>query len=328
MRSPFEDVDTAAVIEPFSTEHILEIVSPYLRQVLPMASPEGRTLWKAMRRRTLISTLRLGLKQLVSLRRVRTQEETEQVYANSYAEDFEAIEAFDAQLEPTGNGNPFRLGGGTLLWLPPNGLFAVYLATLAEIIARLKPSTVCEVGFGSGKNLMYLAPHFPEVSFCGYELTESGVALARRLQGGKCLPPNLARLVGRTDAEAMAAIRRINFFQGNVRDLPARDKSFDLTFTVLALEQMWPILPQALAEIRRVTHRHVVFLEAFREANDWLGYFNLVVRNYFRAKTSRIHAAGFRPVAFLRHLPSKRTHSAAVLVAEVMPERPARVGGA
>jgi ubiquinone/menaquinone biosynthesis C-methylase UbiE len=118
----------------------------------------------------------------------------------------------------------------------------------------------------------------------------------------------------------MEAIRRIAFHQGNAKCLPAADKSFDLTFTVLALEQMWPILPQVLAEIRRVTRRHVVFIEAFREVNDWLGYLNLLVRNYFRADLKTMESAGFRPIALLQHLPVKHTHSVAVLVADVIPE--------
>lgn len=305
-----------AIIESFSTDRVLEITSPYLRGAFSMASVEGRALWRAARRQTLVSTLRLGLRQVRSLRRVRGQEEVEKLYSDSYAA--ESVDSFDAQLEPGGKGNLFVLGKDMLVFLPPNGLFSVYLATLAEVVAALEPTTVCEVGSGLGKNLIYLAPRFPETSFCGYELTTSGVAMARRLQQCDCLPPNLARLVGRNDSEMMVPIRRIGFFQGDARSLPSPDKSFDLTFTVLALEQMWPILPQVLAEIHRVTRRHVVFLEAFWEANDWLGRLNLWVRNHFRGDIAGIRAAGFQPLALLRHLPSKRTHSAGVLIAQVV----------
>ena len=72
-----------------------------------------------------------------------------------------------------------------------------------------------------------------------------------------------------------------------------------------------------LAEIGRVTRRHVVFLEAFRDANDAIGYLNLISRNYFRASVRRIEAAGFRRRALIEHLPNKVTFAAALLVADV-----------
>ena len=213
-----------------------------------------------------------------------------------------------------------------MLLLSPNGLFSVYLATLAEVVARLKPESVCEIGFGSGKNLIYLAPRFPDIRFSGFELARNGVALARWLQEAETLSPNLAKLVGQTDSDPMVAIRRIAFLHGNGQDLPAPDKSIDLTFTVLALEQMWPILPRVLAEIRRITRNQVLFLEAFRDVNDWLGYLNLLTRNYFRAPVRQVAAAGFKPLALLDHFPNKHTFRTAALVAEVVPESSAAQG--
>jgi SAM-dependent methyltransferase len=304
-------------IEPFPRERLMEAVSPYLKAVIPQASSEGRALCRPRRRGTLVATVQLGLQQVICLRRERSQEFTERFYSDSYADS--GVGEFDACLAPSARLNPFKLGNESLLMLPPSGLFAAYLATLSDVIGQLKPSTICEVGFGSGKNLIYLAPRFPDIQLCGYELTHAGVALAEKLQKGESLPPNLAKLVGQNDATTMEAVRRIDFRQGNAKCLSATDKSFDLTFTVLALEQMWPILPRVLAEIRRVTCRYVVFIEAFREANDWLGYLNLLVRNYFRADLKMMRAAGFTPLALFRQLPLKHTHGVAMLVAEVMP---------
>lgn len=306
------------MIEPLPQERLIEAVSPYLKAVIPQASSEGCVLWRSRRRGTLLSMILLGFQQVIRFKRERSQDFTERLYSDSYGET--GVEEFDACLASTACSNPFKLGNESFLVLPPVGLYAAYLATLSDVVGQLKPSRICEVGFGSGKNLIYMAPRFPDIQFCGYELTNQGVALAKNLQGGQSLPPNLAKLVGQNDAPAMEAIRRIDFRQGNGRCLPAADKSFDLTFTVLALEQMWAILPQVLAEIRRVTSRYVIFLEAFREANDGLGCFNLLVRNYFRGDLKMMRAAGFSPLAFFRQLPLKHTHGVAMLVAEVMPD--------
>lgn len=315
-RTPTATTTAPRALPALTTERVLEMAAPYVRRVLPLAGEEGRRLHAAKRRQTLRWTLRLALDQVRRRHRARSRLETEEFYAVSYGN--ESADTFDAQLEPPGRANPFRLGRDCLVVLPPTGLFAVYLAILAEVIAALRPTRVCEVGSGSGKNLLYLAPRFPDVEFTGYELTAGGVALARALQARDTLPPNLERLVGSDGAGARTAIRRIRFLEGDARRLPADDTSFDLTFTMLALEQMWPILPEALAEIRRITRRHVVFLEAFREANDWLGRLNLLTRNYFRASVRRVERAGFRRVALLDHLPQKSTFSTAVLVAEVI----------
>ena len=301
--------------EMLSIDDVLSSVRPYLRDVASLSDPLTQARWDEKRRTVLRWTLRLLATQLLTLRRERSPGFTKRLYSGSY--ETQTVEQFDIDLERPGRANLFKLGDERLVSLPPNGLFAAYLATPGAVIEHLKPATVAEVGFGSGKNLMYLAARFPDVTFCGWELTSSGVKLARSIQRRDTLPANLARLVGRNDRTAVEAIRRIGLHEGDARSLPAPDKSVDLTFTVLALEQMWPILPVVLPEIRRITRSHVVFLEAFREVNDWLGYLNLWARNYFRARVRTMEAAGFRPLMLLRNLPNKQTFATAVFVGEV-----------
>jgi len=299
--------------EVLTTPRILEITRPHVRRIVPLSSPEARRL-RAEKRRTVLGwSMRLAWEQFRDRRRLRSPEFTERLYGDAYVQ---TVEEFDAGLDDPRRANSFWLGREYLMFLPPNGLFAIYLETIAEVIRALQPDSVCEVGFGSGKNLIYLAPRFPKVDFSGYELTASGLSLARRLQAGP-MPPNLAKLVGPVDDAGKPAIARIALRQGDAGSLPAPDKSVDLTFTVLALEQMWPILPEALAEIRRITRRYVVFLEAFRDVNDWLGVTNLWARNYFRATVRDVERAGFRRLALLRNVPNKHTFATGVLVAEV-----------
>jgi SAM-dependent methyltransferase len=302
-----------AVVSP-SPARVREAIAPYLGGLLPLATPEGRRMWSARRRQTLRASVRLILRQLLRGARERSSSATERSYTDSYQTT--TVDSFDASLRPPGRFNPFKLEGEIVL-LPPIGLFAAYLTVLTDLLGALRPSSVCEVGFGSGKNLIYLAPRLPQVNFSGYELTASGLALAQHLQACGTLPVNLAGLVGPLDEGGRRAVDRIAFHQGNARTLPAADKSVDVTFTMLALEQMWPILPDVLSEIRRVTRRHVVFLEAFRDANDVIGYLNLLSRNYFRASVRQIEAAGFRRRELIEYLPNKATFATALLVADV-----------
>lgn len=313
MRLETADRQVTLPAEVLSTSRILEIAGPHARRIIPLASPEARRL-RAEKRRTVLGwSLRLAWAQFRDWRRLRSPEFTRQLYGDAYVQ---TIEEFDAGLDDPRRANSFWLGREHLMFLPPNGLFATYLATIAEVIRLLLPESVCEVGFGSGKNLIYLAPRFPGVEFSGYELTASGLSLARSLQAAP-MPPNLTRLVGPVDGAGRRAIAGIALRQGDARALPAPDKSVDLTFTVLALEQMWSILPSVLAEIGRVTRRYVVFLEAFRDVNDWLGVTNLWARNYFRAAVRDVERAGFCRLALLRNVPNKHTFATGVLVAQV-----------
>lgn len=239
----------------------------------------------------------------------------ERVYSDSYSTALATIEAAYA---PNGPAKIYRLGSDRLIEMPTLGLFSAYLAAIEAAIAALQPRSVCEVGFGTGKNLFYLAPRFPGISFSGYELTESGVAVARELQRLPSLPANLGRWIGRIEVSAAPANQSIDFQQGNAAALPASDKCVDVTVTVLALEQMADILPRALSEIRRITRRHVIFLEPFRDANDYVGFLHLKSGNYFHAGQREIAAAGFRPVAMISNLPNKLTFGASMLVAEVL----------
>src|SRR5690606_15819330 len=106
---------------------------------------------------------------------------------------------------------------------------------------------------------------FPEIAFAGAELTPSGVAAARSVQG-EPLPDGVERFAP-MPVQSRTAHQRIDFNQADARSLPFADDSFDLVFTRLAVEQMEAIRDEALAEIRRVTRSYVVFVEPFADFN-------------------------------------------------------------
>ena len=229
----------------------------------------------------------------------------------------QGIEKLEASLSSDANPKPFRFNNAELINMRVGGYISAHLAGVADAIRQLNPSSVQEIGFGSGKNLLYMAARFPEIDFSGYELTPAGVVLAKKLQTIGKLPPNLDNLIGKVPDECRESILNIDFKQGNAMALPLSDKSVDLTYTILALEQMAPILPDVLKEIRRTTRRYVVMVEPFGEAQTTENKIYLRARNYFRQSMSYMDEAGFEPVAQVVHLPCKLLFGAAMLVARV-----------
>lgn len=167
---------------------------------------------------------------------------------------------------------------------------------LAAVIDRVEPKTVLEVGCGNGINLFSLAGHFPEVAFTGIDVVPNGIDVARKLQAGAQMPPQLADYIPLKVADANA-FKRIDFVTGGATALPFADGAFDLVFTVLTVEQLERVRDQALAEIARVARGHVLMLEPFRDANRrGLRRLYALSRNYFRGSIADLARFDLEPV--------------------------------
>ena len=167
---------------------------------------------------------------------------------------------------------------------------------LAAVIDRLQPKRVLEVGCGNGINLFSLAGHFPDVAFTGIDLPAHGIDVARKLQGGAEMPPQLADYI-LLDLADPKAFKRIEFVTGSAVDLPFGDDEFDLVFTVLTVEQLERVRDQALAGIARVASGHVLMLEPFRDANrSGLRRLYALSRNYFRGSIADLARFNLEPV--------------------------------
>lgn len=296
-------------------ERMMQAMQPYVRRALPIEHEEARIAVRGGRRTALVLSARNIRNRLLRNDKLRDHAKVARIYEESYAT---GVAPLDDVFAPNATAKTYRFGRDQVLMMPSAGLFSAYLEAFGAAFSALAPRSVCEVGFGTGKNLFYLAPRFPNIAFSGYELTQSGLDIALQIQRGAALPPNLARWIGRSDTASLEALRRIKFERGNAAELPASDKSFDMSITILALEQMSDILPKALSEIRRITRRYVVFLEPFRDANDLYGYMLLWSSGYFHASKKEVEAAGFRPIAMVTNLPNKLTFCSAMLVAEVL----------
>lgn len=187
---------------------------------------------------------------------------------------------------------------------------------LIRLIERVQPRRVLEVGCGNGINLILLAGRFPEIRFAGVELTESGHRAARALQEEPALPPGLAGYAP-LPLEDPTAFRRIDFRQGNATALPFEDGAFDLMTTILALEQMERVRPQALAEIARVSARHSLMIEPFQDVNQaFWPRLNVLRRDYFRGRIDDLRDHGLEPVLALADFPQEAFLKACAVLAE------------
>lgn len=188
---------------------------------------------------------------------------------------------------------------------------------LAKAIEWLQPQTVVEVGFGWGVNLLTLAVQFPQIRFGGIELTESGVRMARTLAASQDTPGLLEGFVLDRVRDA-SALQRLDLRQGTAEALPFPDKSVDMLFTVLALEQMDRIREPVLRELARVARRHVVMIEPFREWNADGERREFIRRfDYWSAAIADLPAFGLVPIAATSEMPQKLTFRAGVVIAEV-----------
>lgn len=185
------------------------------------------------------------------------------------------------------------------------GTKRVHLLLLKKAIETVKPQSVLEVGSGYGINLFVLSISFPAIQFSGMELTKQGVLAAKKIgDSGRfsqdILDFSLDQNVGQTPKKP------INFYQGSAKNLPFADKSFDVVYTMLALEAMEEIRHQALRELARVAKRYVIMIEPFSDFNE-KGIRRLyhTSHQYFRGRVDELRNDGLDPHLVFSDMPHK-----------------------
>jgi SAM-dependent methyltransferase len=186
-----------------------------------------------------------------------------------------------------------------------------------RVIALLKPTSVLEIGCGNGVNLFVLAGRFPEIRFTGIELTEGGVAALNSVRALN----KVSDTVRQFSPEPMAdpsPFKRIAVLRGNAAALPFRNRSFDLVFTSLALEQMEEIRVEALGEIRRVARTYTAMVEPFREWNESGSQRDYIIANdYFSGRIADLPGVGLEPLLATVDMPTKLTFRPGLVVCRV-----------
>ena len=265
-------------------------------------SAQGRRL-----RRTIQKGLaHLVLRDTVKLLRHAEKERRDKLdkYETSY--DVDARNAAN-NYDKIGRKDLFRLGDDFIVELEGRQFLRLMTERLGDILEKLEPESLCEVGAGMGRNLLSLASRFPTVRCAAFELSSSGVATAKALQSLPDLPDTSYGRFYNIDPTHMDNVRRIDFQQGSAYNLPAADNSYDVVYTFAALEQMHDGIDAAMSELRRIARRYVLLFEPFTDCNDLLGRAYLRARNYFRMPIVDLPAYGFEIVRTWRVVPVKPT---------------------
>jgi SAM-dependent methyltransferase len=146
-------------------------------------------------------------------------------------------------------------------FLAPAGLTQdIFRSLIKSEILKLKPRNVLEVGCGIGLNILYFANFFKDIKFTGIDI--SNYAINKN---------NLALKKNN--------INNVEFYCKNAKKLSFKKNTFDLTYSVLALEQMNKIKFKVIREIKNVTKKKMIFIEPFVDINK-----NLI--NSFHTKNS------------------------------------------
>lgn len=197
----------------------------------------------------------------------------------------------------------------------PQLLRQVHIAYLMHAIETIRPQRALEVGCGNANVLFALAARFPEIEFAGVELTAAGVAAAKKMQAEPDLPQSFAA-ASPQPLRDLTAHRRVDVRQGDARALPFPDRSFDLVYTRLALEQMEEIRGRAMKEVARVADKALVLIEPWRDFNiRGPGRDYIRRQGYFAAKARHLARFGFAVVYASDDIPQKVQFSSGPVVA-------------
>jgi len=192
---------------------------------------------------------------------------------------------------------------------------SMHLEMLARAIDAVAPRRILEVGAGMGTNIHVLSSLFPDIQFTGVELTESGVARAKACQAEGVLPKEYRMLSPRA-VKNETAFMSSSFIQGNAVRLPFADKSFDLVFTCLALEQMKSIQSLAIAEISRVSAGNYAMVEPLNDSNaDPLRKTSKIAKQHLDLALADLPRHGFEKIFHYSAWPQKLTRGADFVLA-------------
>jgi SAM-dependent methyltransferase len=270
--------------------------------------------WDAEMKRRHRKLAKQSLRRLIGWRGQGARDENTVVAEYQRAWDRIDYGIYDVARRPT-EGTPW-LWRGSRMFASETGGARIRQLLLARVIEQLAPRRVLEVGCGNGINLIMLSGLFPDIAFTGIELTQAGHEAALSLQRQPELPASLQMFSPLPVADP-EAYQRIEFLRGNAANLPFPDGSFDLVYSVLAVEQMEQIRAQALGEIARTSEHHVAMIEPFREVNrGFWTRLNVYRRDYFRGSIDELSHYGLRPVLATADFPQEAFLKACMVVAE------------
>lgn len=292
-------------------EEMLGLIDAYVKDVWDRNDPRARAALRARRNGLLRLIGQNTLNQIIARTRSRTGSMVGEFYEAAHAN--EAFTGYEV-----GQRYVTYILGDKVLQMTGMGNYRAKSRVLERVFEIIRPESVCEAGCGRIRHLTYFAAKYPAIDFSGFDISHNAIAFGRAFQQRDVIDPRWPERSGPLTAAELQRVRAINLFQSDASDLSAvPDKSYDVVYTVSALEQMHSLLPKVLPELRRVTRRYAIFCEPFREVNGPLERAFLWSDNYFRAGAEMFKRHGLRPVNLLDCLPMKPTFKDAVLIAEI-----------
>lgn len=160
-------------------------------------------------------------------------------------------------------------------FLAPKGFTGdIFRKLIRSEIKRLKPKNVLEVGCGIGLNIFYLAKIFKNIKFSGVDISDYAI--------------NKNNLFVKKNK-----INNVKFYCINAKDLSFKKNSFDLGYTVLALEQMNKIKIEVIRKIKNIVKKNIILVKPFADINkNLLNFIHTKNSDYFDLHYNELEKLG------------------------------------
>ena len=291
-----------------SSDEVDSLIAPYVRRRFEATSPEWRELVVAQEKKWRRMYFKSRLRAFAGLP-ARGQGSVMKEYRRQWG----GRTAVDVLMPKQGSSAVLWRDKGFLM--DAKGLKRVHQLYLLRLIEQINPTSILEVGCGTGLNLFVMAANFPGINFSGIELTSEGVQGALAVQRMATLPREIASF-SPLPPKDLSAHRRIRFQQASAANLPFEPGSFDLVFSCQALEQMKAVSDLAISQIRRVTRRGAVMIEPFSDYNeDQMRRHRIRSQAYFDASVADLASFDLKPAFICADIPAKIAMGVAVIAA-------------
>ncbi|MBN4048078.1 class I SAM-dependent methyltransferase [bacterium AH-315-O15] len=299
-----------------SREEIASTYEPFVHKRLNPGSAEWKRITSPIRNKVLLRYWKERIKGVIGddalFRYWRRLPLSWQSYHRSLT--YKELPDFRERLSTEGPVVPHVWGDEGML-ARDMGPKRVHQLLLIRAIEGIQPDTVLEVGCGTGINLLVFGGCFPRIKFAGIDLAENCVRTVHNI----CKMPTLAEeIVDFSPAPIIdkTAYRRLEVLQGTAKELPFPDKSFDVIYTIQALERMEEIRHEALRELARVARRYVIMLEPFQGFNSTgIRYYHHEGNKYFGTVLADLPQDGLEPLMVYSDFPREITLWPALVIA-------------
>ncbi len=143
---------------------------------------------------------------------------------------------------------------------PGNLTQEIFQSLIISEIKKKKFTSILEVGCGIGLNIFNLAKQFPSINFTGIDISDEAINFCKKNNNFK----------------------NVEFIKENAAKINFKDNYFDMTYTVLSLEQMQQIQKEVIKKITQITKDRIILIEPFRDVNqNFIEYIHTKNSNYF-----------------------------------------------